>query len=189
MYQIPHPITRCGVVSGVGRTTRLVSFLARWVPWIMLPMTKNTFNTEEKAKRLLERASSRWVEPDRKALEGSDTLQIMAASLAESVRQGAKGAAYNGMLIGQRTWGFTFSNIDASKIQVWHGALDSQVKEAEMRELIKQFTGAKVTFYPNEGQISIIVNHGKEILETSLRAMANGRQDCQRIRCPNGDLL
>lgn len=74
----------------------------------MLPMTKNTFNTEEKAKRLLERASSRWVEPDRKALEGSDTLQIMVASLAESVRQGAKGAAYDGMLIGQRTWGFTF---------------------------------------------------------------------------------
>lgn len=58
-YKIPNRLISCGIVSGVGHTSLVLSFLSRWLPWIMLPITKRFFWDEESAKELLVRASQR----------------------------------------------------------------------------------------------------------------------------------
>lgn len=163
-YKIPNRLISCGIVSGVGHTSLFLSFLSKWLPWLILPLTKRALQDEEHAKELLTRASRRWVEPDQKALSIPGVAEIMAASLAEAVKQGTKGAAYDGTLIGSRNWGFKLEDITWSNLSLWHGEQDTQIPVTAVRTLAKRLITCKTTYYPNEGHISLIVNRGKEIL-------------------------
>jgi pimeloyl-ACP methyl ester carboxylesterase len=163
-YKIPNRLISCGIVSGVGHTSLFLSFLSKWLPWLILPMTKRFFRDEEHAKPLLTKASQKWVEPDRKVLSAPGVAEIMAASLVEAVKQGTKGAAYDGTLIGSRNWGFKLEDIKLSTLYLWHGERDTQIPVTAVRTLAKRLTTCKTTYYPNEGHISLIVNHAKDIL-------------------------
>jgi pimeloyl-ACP methyl ester carboxylesterase len=165
-YKIPDRLISCGIVSGVGHTSLFLSFLSRWLPWLILPITKHSFEDEEHAKNLLARASRRWVEPDQKALSIPGVVEIMSASLVEAVRQGTKGAAYDGTLIGSRHWGFRLQDITLSNLYLWHGERDTQIPVSAVRVLAEQLATSKTTYYPNEGHISLIVNSGKDIIRT-----------------------
>ena len=90
----------------------------------------------------------------------------MAASLVEALRQGAKGAAYDGMLLG-RPWGFKLEAIAFPKLYLWHGERDSQVPFAIGRAVAERLVPSQATYYPGDGHISVIVNHQEEIV-TSL---------------------
>lgn len=162
-YKIPDRLISCGIVSGVGQTSLFLSFLSMWLPWLMLPITKRLFRDEEHAKNLLTRASQRWVEPDKKALSVPEVAEILASSLVEAVRQGTKGAAYDGTLIGSRRWGFKLEDITLSNLYLWHGEQDTQIPLTAVRTLAKRLTTCKTTYYPNEAHISLIVNRGKVI--------------------------
>jgi hypothetical protein len=92
--------------------------------------------------------------------------EIMAASLVEAVRQGTKGAAYDGTLIASLNWGFKLEDITLPNLYLWHGEQDTQIPVTAVRALGKKLTTCKTTYYPNEGHISLIVNHGKDIIDT-----------------------
>ena len=89
--KIPNRLTACGIVSGVGPSGRLLSFLSLWLPWLLLPMTRRFFRDEDQARTSLTRVARRWVEPDKEALSSPGVSETMAASLVEQLRQGAKG--------------------------------------------------------------------------------------------------
>lgn len=163
-YKIPNRLISCGIVSGVGHTSLFLAFLSRWLPWLILPITKRFLRDEEHAKKLLTRASQRWVEPDKKALSVPGVADTMGASLAEAVKRGTRGAAYDGTLIGSRNWGFKLKDITLSNLYLWHGELDTQIPATAVRSLAQRLTTCKPTYYPNEGHISLIVNRGKDIL-------------------------
>jgi hypothetical protein len=91
----------------------------------------------------------------------------MAASLVEGLRQGAKGAAYDGVLLG-RSWGFKLEDVKLRSLYLWHGELDKEVPVATAREVAKRLVQCKATFYPGEGHISLIVNHSKEIVASMI---------------------
>ncbi len=165
-YKIPGRLISCGIVSGVGRTSLFLSFLSMWLPWLLLPLTKRSFQDDEHAKQLLTKASQRWVEPDKEALSVPGVTEIMAASLAEAIRHGTKGAAYDGTLIGSRNWGFRLEDITLSNLYLWHGERDTQIPVAAVRTLAKRLTTCKTMYYPGESHISLIVNHGKDIIGT-----------------------
>lgn len=138
-------------------------FLSSWLPWLILPITKRFFRDEENARKLLTRASQRWVDPDKKALTVPGVAEIMSASLAESVKQGTSGAAFDGTLIGSRNWGFRLEDITLSNLYLWHGERDTQIPVTAVRALAQKLTTCKTTYYPDEGHISLIVNHGNDI--------------------------
>jgi pimeloyl-ACP methyl ester carboxylesterase len=162
-YKIPQRLTACGVVAGVGHTGWLLSFLSMWLPWVLLPLTRRFFRDEEQASASLTRFAHSWVEPDRKALSLPGIRETMAASLVEALRQGTKGAAYDGMLLG-RSWGFKLEAITFPRLYLWHSELDSQVPVAVGRAVAERLVQCKATFYPDEGHISVIVNHQEEIV-------------------------
>lgn len=163
-YKLPERLTACGIVSGVGRSSRLISFLASWMPWILLPLTQRFFANKEKAKKVMDRFTNRWVEPDRKAYAKPGVADVMVSSLVESYRQGTKGAAYDGKLIGARNWDLQLEAIAFRNIHMWHGEVDDQVKVAQARESVMRLPHCHATFYPNEGHVSTIVNHASEIV-------------------------
>ena len=57
-------------------------------------------------------------------------------------------------------------DITFSNLYLWHGELDSQIPIAGVRTLCQRLTTCKTTYFENEGHISLIVNHGKEIVDT-----------------------
>jgi pimeloyl-ACP methyl ester carboxylesterase len=164
-YKIPQRLTACGIAAGVGHMGRFLAFLAQWLPYLVLPITGRFFRDEEQAQKTLMRFARNWVEPDRKSFLLPGIAEIMAASLVEASRQGARGAAYDGALLG-RSWGFKLEDIAFPAIYLWHGELDKQVPVAMAQAAAERLVQCKATYYPNDGHISLIVNHREEIVRT-----------------------
>jgi pimeloyl-ACP methyl ester carboxylesterase len=169
-YKIPDRLVACGVVSGVGRTGLVLSFLAASLPWLLLPVARwRFFRNENQAQQTLARVSRRWPEQDRKAIEVPGVKQLMAASLVEGLRQGARGAAYDGALLGRR-WGFEPERLNFPETHLWHGELDNQVAVALARDMAQRIPHTKATFYSEDAHISTVVNHGDEIVGSLVQA-------------------
>jgi pimeloyl-ACP methyl ester carboxylesterase len=163
-YKIPDRLTTCGIISGVGRISPFLSFLSQWLPWLMMPIVRRSFQNEEQAQKALSKAATKWIEPDRKSLLVPGIKELMAASLVEGLRQGTRGAAHEGTLLGQ-SWGFQLEEIRFRKIFLWHGELDKEVPVASAREVARKLPHCKATYYSGEGHISLIVNHASDILK------------------------
>ena len=164
-YKLAHRLTACGIIAGVGHTGPWLTFLAQWVTWLMLPIARRYFRDSEHARNTLLQAARNWVEPDRKALSVPGVTEIMVASLVEALKNGAKGPAFDGVLLG-RSWGFRLEEITVPRLYLWQGELDRQVPVSMGRTIARQLGHCQATFYPSEGHISLIVNHRKEIVAT-----------------------
>jgi len=161
--KIPQYLTACGIVAGVGHLNPYLSFLSQWFPWLVLPISRRFFRDEKQAGKTLLRFAQQWVVPDQNCLHLPEIRELMAASLVEALRPGAKGAAYDGVLLG-RSWGFKLEDVKFSSLYLWHGELDKEVPVARGREIAESLPHCTASYYPGEGHISLIVNHSKEIL-------------------------
>jgi pimeloyl-ACP methyl ester carboxylesterase len=164
-YRIPYRLNGCGLVSGAGQVSVFVAFLARWLPWILTYTIRRYFADQQQAQESLARFARRWVPQDRNALHQAGISDLMAASVAGAFHQGAKGAAYEGTLLG-RPWGFDTADITLPTIQLWHGELDKQIPVSTARAVANTLPNCQATFYPDEGHISTIVNHAEEIVRS-----------------------
>jgi pimeloyl-ACP methyl ester carboxylesterase len=168
-YKIPHRLTACGIVAGVGHTSRFLSFLSLWLPWLLLPLVRRFFRNEEQAREHLLRAARRWGEADRNSLLLPETSEILVASLVEAFRQGSRGPAYDGTLIGGGCpWGFKLEDITFSSLYLWHGEQDGEVPIALGRAVAEKLHRSNAISYPDEGHLSVLVNHREEIVTTLL---------------------
>ena len=161
--KIPERLTACGIVSGVGRSSPFISFLGQWLPWVILPLTRKYFVSEEIARRSMMKFTQQWPDPDRRAYAQPWVQDVMVSSLVEGFRQGTKGAAYEGKLISARNWGFQLEDVQIN-VYLWHGDLDNQVPILEAKESAKKLPHCLATYYPNDGHISTMVNHSHEII-------------------------
>ncbi len=170
-YKIPHRLRACGIIAGVGHTSHFLSFLSMWLPWLLIPIARRFFRDEEHARKSLMWAARSWVEPDKKSLLFPETSELMAASLVEALRQGTRGPAYDGILIGGgRPWGFKLEDIAFPTLYLWHGEQDKDVPIAIGRAVAERLARCKATYYPGEGHISLIVNHREEIVRALQRS-------------------
>lgn len=173
-YAIPDRLTACGIVSGVGPVH--VRFYQR-LPWLLIPMMwamSRFFQNEEQARSSLMRFTQSWSEPDRNSLLAPSIRDLWATSLAEAFRQGARGLTYDTLLAEGRPWGFKLEDIAFPRVYLWHGEQDQDVPIAMGRAVVDQLACCKATFYPEEGHLSVIVNHREEIV-TTLMAEAQER--------------
>lgn len=166
-YKIPERITACGIVSGLGHPSHLVSIFSKWLPYLLLPILRKYSSDQQGAKILLKKVAMSWPEPDRKVLLLPGVLDAMADSLVESLRPGIKGSAYDAALLGNRNWGFPLQEIAFSKIYAWHGQLDKVISMKSMNVVIQKLPQCKVQLFPAEAHLSVLVNYGRQML-TSL---------------------
>jgi pimeloyl-ACP methyl ester carboxylesterase len=172
-YGLADRVTACGLVASVGRVSRAVAFLAGWLPWVMTAAVRPMFADPQRAERSLHRFASRWIAQDRDVLAQPEVSGLMAAALAEAFRQGARGAAYEGTLFG-RGWGFPLAAVTLPAVWSWHGALDRDVPAAVAQAMAAELPTCTATVYPQEGHISLIVNHDDKIVSTLTRAEPAG---------------
>ncbi len=166
-HKLPHRLIACGVIAGPGHLNPFITFLSQWLPWLLLPLSRRFFQDEKQAAESLLRFAQKWVEPDRKCLLLPGIRELMAASLVEGLRQGAKGAALDGALLG-RSWGFKLEDVKSLNLYLWHGELDDLAPITSAREVAGRLVQCKATYYPGEGHISLIVNHSKEIVASMI---------------------
>ena len=165
-YKIPQRLTVCGIAAGVGNVSPLLELLSTWLPWLFLPLSRRMFQNQEQAEKSLKRFMRAWVPADRQAFSVPGVSKAIASSLVEALRPGARGAAYDGTVLGRRNLGFLLENIEFPEIYTWHGELDNQIPVTSARDLVKHIPHHQSTYYPNEGHISLIVNRAEEIFNT-----------------------
>ena len=173
-YAIPDRLTACGIVSGVGPVR--VRFSQR-LPWLLIPMMwvmGRFFRNEAQARKSLQRFTRSWPEADRQSLLLPEIGDLWAASMVEAFRQGARGLTYDTLLGEGRPWGFKLEDIAFPRVYLWHGEQDHDVPIAMGRAVADQLASCQATFYPEEGHLSVIVNHREEIM-TTLMAEAQER--------------
>lgn len=175
-YRIPHRLTSCGLVSGMGPMVLMtkdmpLGFRANWslvqhVPFIarlgMLPLARihqNPASTE----RLLARTAPFLPEPDKKMYLNSAVREVVAGLTVETFRQGISGPVYDLLLL-TKPWDFNLNDISFPNIFLWHGELDGNVAVAMGRAVASALPHCQPTYYANEAHLSVLVNHPQEIL-------------------------
>ncbi|HLH11583.1 MAG TPA: alpha/beta hydrolase [Methylovirgula sp.] len=166
--KIPERLISCGIVAGAGIFGPAISLLSRSLPWFLSPLIRPLFRNKEEAAKAIAKVACLLPEPDRRVLPRIG--EAWAASLAEAFRQGWKGPAYEGSLLGG-DWGFKAEDVRYANAHWWHGELDRHIPVTMGRALAKELCGCQAIYYPDEGHISLIVNHGDEIVETLVRRL------------------
>jgi pimeloyl-ACP methyl ester carboxylesterase len=162
-YKIPRKLTACGIIAGVGRVPFLQALLARWLPNMLTRSIERSLETKEKARAMLARMAEKWVEADQQCLLIPGVSSTILDSLMEAMLHGPEGTAYEGTLFGEPL-GFELEQIALPTVFLWHGVKDQEIPVTAAREVAKRIPRCKASFYPNEGHISLIVNHAQDIL-------------------------
>ncbi len=130
-----------------GRTPRLarvaVALAARWV--------------RRDPRRYLAYMTGGAPPSDRAVLADPSYRAVFAASTAEALRQGGRGAAWELTLLA-RPWGFDVRAV-AAPVCLWHGLADRIVPPAMTRRLAAALPHGKARYLPHEGHLSLIVRH------------------------------
>ncbi|UCG23881.1 MAG: alpha/beta fold hydrolase, partial [Chloroflexota bacterium] len=179
--KIPGRLAACGIVAGLAPfkhgfkdmmfQIRLVFWAAKHAPWLydrLLTLILNLHRQNpEKMEKILLAGMYRLPEPDRRYLEKPEIRAAIVRYTEEAFRQGTDGVLYEGDLY-TRPWGFEPEDIAFDKISLWHGDLDRSVPVSMGRAMAQRLPNVRATFYPNDGHLSIALNHMDEILGMSL---------------------
>lgn len=184
-YKIPDRLTACGIVAGVGpidllstkgmmMSNRLQFFIARWAPWLLIPLlwlflgrNRRHIQDEKRIEDMSSNMMRQLSEVDRKAMNDPLLRKLFVLYLFEAFRQGSKGPACEAKLYA-RPWGFRLEDISLAKVYLWHGELDLQVPISMGRAMVKAIPNCKARFNPNDAHMSVALNHLEEIMEAMI---------------------
>jgi pimeloyl-ACP methyl ester carboxylesterase len=112
---------------------------------------------------------------DEAVLERAEVRQTLAATMTEAFRQGARCAVHD-IGLEARPWDVDLAAIQ-TPVEVWHGHEDTLVPLAQGKALARASPTATARLLPEEGHISLRVNHIAAILDspTPLEAAARSR--------------
>lgn len=167
---IPGCLTAALIVSGAGRmdwpeataglTTqiKMIWKLARWSPLFtraMLALMRTTFKGD-RAK--FQKQMSASLPPADAALFADPRLvEVFAAAVLESMRQGVRGPAWD-MRLYVQPWDFHLEEIDFP-VTLLHGEADANVPVAVARRVAAAIPGCRAVFYSGEAHLSTGFNH------------------------------
>jgi pimeloyl-ACP methyl ester carboxylesterase len=100
---------------------------------------------------------------DEAVLERAEVRQTLAATMTEAFRQGARGAVHD-IGLDARPWDVDLAAIQ-TPVGIWHGHEDTLVPLAQGKALARAIPTATARLLPEEGHISLRVNHIAAILE------------------------
>ena len=100
--------------------------------------------------------------PDRVAIDQPGVLTALTNTWREAFRSGIDGVDQDAELF-KRPWGFQLQDITA-EVHLWHGEPDLTVPVSVGRYVADAIPNCHATFFPDEGHISILRNHIREIL-------------------------
>ena len=169
-------LTRTAVVCGVGpldtpdgsrgmmRTNRLLFGAARHSKTavrLITALMARSLRRDPSAALL--RMTRSVPEPDRAVLEQPGAREAFTLSFVESLRPGTRGAGLEAQLYARR-WGFRLEDV-TPEIELYQGELDVNVAPSMGRYQASALPHCKAHFFPDEGHLSLAVNHMEEIVQ------------------------
>lgn len=154
------PMTRSEARQGMQPANRFLLQVGRPLPWLlraMLSMIRRQISRPGSVERMF----AKLPPVDRAAVAHLGT-QRFGAVLEESFRQGTAGPTHEGRIYAS-PWGFELEHIPMP-VTIWQGELDQNVPPSNSRIFAREIPNAKAHFVPEEGHISLLVNHGEAIL-------------------------
>jgi pimeloyl-ACP methyl ester carboxylesterase len=100
---------------------------------------------------------------DEAVLDRPEVQEILSATMTEAFRQGTRGAVHD-IGLEARPWDVDLSAIE-TPVEVWHGHKDTLVSIAQGEALARAIPTASPRLLPEEGHISLRVNHITAILK------------------------
>ena len=177
LYKIPERLTGAAIVSGMGpfelpaatasltRGQRFLNSAIRKLPWIAtccMKLTRWMF----KNPNMLKQGLKQMAQVDSQILQSEGNIEVLGSTMMETFRQGVAGVAQE-MQLTLNPWGFNLEAINATcPITIWQGGLDKQAPAIHAELYAQLIPNAKLTFFKQEGHLSLLVNKGEEILQS-----------------------
>jgi pimeloyl-ACP methyl ester carboxylesterase len=137
--------------------------LAVRAPWLLRPyLAVVARRIRRDPRRILELFSDLPPE-DEAALDRPEVRELLAATMTEAFRQGTRGAVHD-IGLEARPWDVDLAAIE-TPVDVWHGDKDTLVPVAQGEALARAIPTATLRRLPEEGHISLRVDHIAAILE------------------------
>lgn len=168
-HSIPNRLSGAALVSSLGppagprgRGIRIVSWLARWMPWMAGIPIKRTLTRAATDPEVAIEARAKSKTEAEVAMHRSDAGRRLNAQTAEAGRQGHRHVVREIAIIG-REWRFDLADIGGT-VDIWHGALDKTVSIDAAEHLATSIPTARLTVHDDVGHLSLPVNYADEIL-------------------------
>lgn len=163
------PLNLPGVAKEMSKQDRMMVSLVQKAPiWFLRAMFALQANMlRKRPEKFLVQLVKGLSERDQRVLEDANVRDTMLEGLLEAFCQGSRGPAWDIKIVMQ-AWGFRLQDI-SMEIQIWHGETDQRAPVAMARYLERILPKSRATYYPEEGHISVLPNHAREIL-TYLRS-------------------
>lgn len=175
-WKIPQRITTAGIISGIcpfdlpgaketlsKRDVQLYG-LADKAPWLLRLMLWKVARDARKNFSSVFSMFTEVSEPDKVVLSQPDVQRMFGEMVVGAFERGTRGVALDWKLEA-RPWGFSLQEV-GMPVHIWHGEQDELIPVAQAQIMANTLPGARATFYPNEGHVSLIMNHYDELLST-----------------------
>jgi pimeloyl-ACP methyl ester carboxylesterase len=174
-FKIPDRLSAVAIVSGpcpfnvpaatdeMSMAWRIRALAGQKAPWLVrlfFAMTARSARNDPAGA--ISRTLGGLPEPDRVVMAQPEVVQWSGDSLREAFRSGSRGAAWDYALF-TRPWGFRPDELSV-KVQLWHGEVDATIPVRMGRYMAEVIPNCQARFLPDEGHISLIINHAKQIL-------------------------
>jgi pimeloyl-ACP methyl ester carboxylesterase len=161
------PFDAPGVMQSMSPQNRSSMQLLKAPAWLLqlvfLPMALTVRSHPEALCPQLLQAARGMPDVDRAAFTEPDYLQAVLDAYCDAFRQGARGPALD-LKLCAGSWGGWMPDIPV-EVQIWHGRLDTSAPIAMAEYMKNTLPKCRATFLPGEGHVSMMRNHGPEILQ------------------------
>ena len=157
-----------GVMQGMSPQNRSSMKLMRTLPvWLMrlvfLPTSMTVRRNPEKLRPQLRQLAKGMPAVDWAVFSEPAYLQAVLDAYCEAFQQGTRGPAQD-LKLCAGAWGSWLPDISI-EVQLWHGEEDTNTPLAMAHYMQGAIPQTQATFIPGEGHVSLMHNHGQEILE------------------------
>jgi pimeloyl-ACP methyl ester carboxylesterase len=157
------PVASAGATAGMVALNRFALGAAARAPWLARGAIRVAARwVRRDPERYLANMMARAPVADRSVLADPAYRTLFARSMAEALRQGGRGVAWELTLLA-RPWDFKLQDVPMP-VRLWHGLADNIVPAGMTRHLAAALPHAQVHYLPDEGHLSLIVRHLDNIL-------------------------
>jgi pimeloyl-ACP methyl ester carboxylesterase len=175
-YRYPQRITGLTIVSGLAPLNEVVNSLpnkfllklllaiANKSTWLIYPFVMTEARTVKLKPHSYKRRLSKLSGPDGELYTNPVFADIRTQVVLEASRAGIKGWVYEANLL-TKSWGFNIDGITIP-IHLWYGMQDTYIPFVMAEYLASSLTHCKTHFIEGEGHVSLLVNHGMDIIKS-----------------------
>ena len=181
--QMPERLGAVGIVSGVGpseigaegmhESNKKKFNLAKRMPALARIMLTAGFSAmrrhPDQVGPELERIWWQMPEVDQRVLQDKSFSQGITEITLDAILHTVRGWVDEEILM-SKPWQFNLAEIMAANIFLWHGGLDRNVPISMAKAAAERIPGCQASFFPEEGHLSLLYNHGDEIISALVKA-------------------